>query len=116
MSDDDMTEKRDAAKPVKPAKPERSEAETAAMMQTLQRWSDSLATELGIADVEVDIDAVLALAGVAAHAVLRPAAPLTTYLVGYAAGRAAALDGQGAAQAAARASDIASELARRRTA
>jgi hypothetical protein len=85
------------------------------MLETLEQWSASLAAELGIADVDVDIDGLLALAGVAAHAVLRPAAPLTTYLVGYAAGRASALDGVGAVDATSRASDIASELARRRT-
>jgi hypothetical protein len=105
MSDDDTT--------AKAAKPERSEAEKAEMLATLERWSASLASELGLDDVEVDIDAVLALAGVAAHAVLRPAAPLTTYLVGYAAGRASALDGPTAEQAATRVFDAASELARR---
>ena len=33
---------------------------------------------------------MLGVAGVAAHAVMRPAAPITTYLAGYAAGVAAA--------------------------
>ncbi len=37
-------------------------------------------------DVEVDISAVLDLARDAAHGVARPAAPLTTFLVGLAAG------------------------------
>ena len=119
MSDGDMAAKRGEQKSEEPksgaANPARSEAETAQMLETLEQWSESLAAELGIADVDVDIDALLALAGVAAHAVLRPAAPLTTYLVGYAAGRAAALDGVGAVDATARACDIASELARRRT-
>ena len=82
------------------------------MTETLERWSASLARELDIADLEVDIDAVLALAGVAAHAVLRPAAPLTTYLVGYAAGRAAALGEVSGDEATARASEIAAALAR----
>jgi molybdopterin-guanine dinucleotide biosynthesis protein A len=104
MSDGDTT-----------AKPARTEAENAEMLETLEQWSASLAAELGIVDVDVDIDALLALAGVAAHAVLRPAAPLTTYLVGYAAGRAAAL-GVNASDATARAADTAAELARRRTA
>ena len=36
------------------------------------------------------MDAVLGLAGEVAHAVVRPAAPLTTYLVGLAVGRAIA--------------------------
>lgn len=110
MSDGDTSAKSGAAKP------ERTEAEKAEMLETLERWSALLASELGIADVDIDIDALLALAGVAAHAVLRPAAPLTTYLVGYAAGRAAARDGVSASEATARASEIASELARRRTA
>ena len=38
----------------------------------------------------IDIDAVLSLAGAAAHSVVRPAAPLTTFVVGYAAGLAVA--------------------------
>ncbi|WP_374946455.1 DUF6457 domain-containing protein [Agreia sp.] len=112
MSDDGVHQPK--PEPGKPEKRARSEEEKADMMEALERWSDSLAVELGIADVDLDIDALLALAGVAAHAVLRPAAPLTTYLVGYAAGRASALDGLSAEQATARASDIASKLARRR--
>lgn len=114
MSNDRLTEKTDTGKPDtgKPAKPSRSPEEVAEMTETLERWSASLARELGVSDLEVDIDAVLALAGVAAHAVLRPAAPLTTYLVGYAAGRAAALDDVSGEQATARAAGIAVDLAR----
>lgn len=119
MSDDRLTEKPDTEKldtekldTEKPAKPARSPQEVAEMTETLERWSASLARELGVSDLEVDIDAVLALAGVAAHAVLRPAAPLTTYLVGYAAGRAAALDDVSGEQATARATGIAVDLAR----
>ena len=55
----------------------------------LAAWADQVRAALGI-DATVDVKAVLGLAGVAAHAVIRPAAPLTTYLVGFAAGRAAA--------------------------
>ncbi|GAA4045156.1 hypothetical protein GCM10023063_35020 [Arthrobacter methylotrophus] len=40
-------------------------------------------------DVEIDINEILSLAGVAAHSVVRPAAPLTTFIAGFAAGRAA---------------------------
>jgi hypothetical protein len=58
--------------------------------RALAEWSARLARELGLGELSVDINAVLALAGEAAHAVVRPAAPLTTFLVGYAAGRAAA--------------------------
>lgn len=51
---------------------------------SLPDWADSLCTALGL-DLDVDIDAVLNLARDAAHHVERPAAPLTTFLVGYAA-------------------------------
>ena len=97
------------------AKPARSEAEKAEMLDVLESWAASLSAELDLAGLDVDIDKVLALAGVAAHAVLRPAAPLTTYLVGYAVGRAAALGEADAAGATARAFDVASALARRHT-
>ncbi|GAB3561780.1 DUF6457 domain-containing protein [Spelaeicoccus albus] len=61
----------------------------------MERWVASLTSALTDAgldtgDLHVELDAVLGLAGHAAHAVLRPAAPLTTFVVGYAAGRAAA--------------------------
>lgn len=52
----------------------------------LAEWVAALAAELGVA--EPDLHAVLDLARDAATAVERPAAPLTTYLVGYAAGAA----------------------------
>jgi len=51
---------------------------------TLQEWMDELSDELGI-DAEADMSAILDLAKDAAHNVARPAAPLTTFLVGYAA-------------------------------
>lgn len=51
---------------------------------SLSHWSRELSHELGI-ELEVDIVAVLDLARDAAHRVERPAAPLTTFLVGYAA-------------------------------
>jgi hypothetical protein len=51
---------------------------------TLTDWTDQLTEALGI-DVELEIDAILDLARDAAHLVDRPAAPLTTFLVGYAA-------------------------------
>lgn len=54
----------------------------------LYHWTEKLLTAFEIEDTEVDIDAVLALAGKAAHGVVRPAAPLTTFVVGYAAGLA----------------------------
>ena len=58
--------------------------------QLLADWSVALTAELGLAGLTVDVDAVLALAGITARAVIRPAAPLTTFIVGYAAGLASA--------------------------
>lgn len=59
-------------------------------LRELAAWSARLAAELRLEGFVVDVEALLALAGVAAHSVRRPAAPLTTYVVGYAAGLAAA--------------------------
>lgn len=53
---------------------------------SLTEWSAQLCEALGI-DPEYEADAILDLAREAAHQVERPAAPLTTFLVGYAAGR-----------------------------
>jgi hypothetical protein len=54
----------------------------------LEGWTRRLTEALGIADFEPDIALILDLARDAAHGVARPAAPLTTFIVGYAAGRA----------------------------
>ncbi|MGI8986750.1 MAG: DUF6457 domain-containing protein [Nocardioidaceae bacterium] len=51
---------------------------------TLQEWTAAVQRAVGV-DTEVDIHLVLDLARDAAHAVERPAAPLTTFLLGYAA-------------------------------
>jgi hypothetical protein len=51
----------------------------------LHDWIDELCDALDI-EAEVDEALVLDLARVAAHQVTRPAAPITTYLLGYAAG------------------------------
>ena len=68
--------------------------DTAALLAS---WWDELSAALGLADVPIERDALLSLAGDAAHGVVRPAAPLTTFLAGYAAGLQggdrAALDG-----------------------
>jgi hypothetical protein len=56
-------------------------------MSELDDWTDALCAELGLDPKEVDQNAVLNLARVAAHTVDRPAAPLTTYLLGVAVGR-----------------------------
>ncbi|AUG78513.1 molybdopterin-guanine dinucleotide biosynthesis protein MobA [Kitasatospora sp. MMS16-BH015] len=54
------------------------------MERTLDDWITEAGTELGI-DLEVDVRGLLDLARVVAHGVDRPAAPLSTFLVGYAA-------------------------------
>ena len=51
---------------------------------TLHDWIDELCDALDI-DAEVDEGIILDLARDAAHAVERPAAPISTYLLGYAA-------------------------------
>lgn len=63
----------------------------------LAAWAEELVADLGLDGLEVDIDQLLGLAGRAAHSVARPAAPLTTYLVGVAVGRAAGSGGDDAA-------------------
>jgi len=72
-------------------------------MPDLTEFARALAGHLGLTDVDFDVDAVLDLAGDAAHGVVRPAAPVTTFLVGLAAGRAGATpESLAAAMAAAR--------------
>ena len=51
---------------------------------TLHDWIDELCDALDI-EAEIDEAIILDLARDAAHAVERPAAPITTYLLGYAA-------------------------------
>ena len=77
----------------------------------LAEWSAKLSAELGIGELPTSIESVLDLASVAAHSVVRPAAPLTTFLVGYAAGLAAARDGENASAAVADAAAVAARLA-----
>ncbi len=55
-------------------------------MNTLDEWTRTVSSALGIGD-EVDRDLVLDLARIVAHNVARPAAPLTAFLAGLAAGR-----------------------------
>jgi len=75
----------------------------------LDDWVSVLAADLGV-DLAVDITALLDVARDAAHRVERPAAPLTTFLVGYAAAQAGG--GPGAVQAAIeRATALANEWA-----
>jgi hypothetical protein len=71
----------------------------------LDAWWTTLTRALGLEDVPVDRNDILGLAGEAAHAVVRPAAPITTFLAGYAAGIAGGS-----------AADVASAMARARSA
>ncbi|MFH8257983.1 DUF6457 domain-containing protein [Streptomyces roseolus] len=77
----------------------------------LDEWITAVKTELGI-DLDVDTGVLLDLARDAAHGVARPAAPLTTFLVGYAAAKAAQ-SGAAPAEAVAEASRKAAALALR---
>ena len=54
----------------------------------LDDWAQRLIDALGLDLEQVDIGLILNVARDSAHAITRPAAPLTTFLVGYAAARA----------------------------
>ena len=56
--------------------------------ETLEEWCRLLLRAFELEDVQVDVNEVLSLAGVAAHSVVRPAAPLTSFIAGFAAGLA----------------------------
>ncbi len=63
------------------------------MTEPLDSWIAQLAAALGVDAACVPRDLLLDVARDAAHAVARPAAPLTTFLVGLAAGlRGGSLD------------------------
>lgn len=76
----------------------------------LDEWITAVKDELGI-ELDVDTGVLLDLARDAAHGVARPAAPLTTFLVGYAAASAGAAGG--GPEAVAEAARKAAELAKR---
>jgi molybdopterin-guanine dinucleotide biosynthesis protein A len=79
----------------------------------LDEWITAVKNELGI-ELDVDTGVLLDLARDAAHGVARPAAPLTTFLVGYAAAKASAGDGpEAAAEVVAEAARKAAALALR---
>ncbi|MBM7369305.1 DUF6457 domain-containing protein [Gordonia hydrophobica] len=50
----------------------------------LDRWAAELAPALGLAETEVPTALLLEVTRDVAHAVLRPAGPITTYLIGLA--------------------------------
>ncbi|MFE5481401.1 NTP transferase domain-containing protein [Streptomyces sp. NPDC056527] len=78
----------------------------------LDEWITAVKDELGI-EIDVDTGVLLDLARDAAHGVARPAAPLTTFLVGYAAAQAAGGDGgpKAVAEAARKAAALANRWA-----
>ncbi len=57
-------------------------------MEPLADWLSAVQRELGLEDT-IDVRLLLDLSRQVAHAVERPAAPLTTYLMGLATGRGA---------------------------
>lgn len=79
--------------------------------EVLQAWLGKLLDAFEMADIDVDVHAVLNLAGVAAHSIVRPAAPLTTFVAGLAAGLAAGSGQASEAGAMAAALDMAKALA-----
>jgi hypothetical protein len=77
----------------------------------LAQWSERLADALQILDLEVDQELLLDLARKSASSVVHAAAPVTTFMVGYAAGLESRLgSGEGteaSAAAVSRAADVA---------
>jgi len=69
-------------------------------MQQTTDWSTVASAIAGIQGTPIDVDAILDLARDAAHGVERPAAPVTTFILGYAAG-AQSLDAEAVAALAA---------------
>jgi hypothetical protein len=61
-------------------------------MSTLDDWVAAASDALGVSQEPVDVALLLDLAREAAHAVARPAAPVTTYLLGLAVARGADLE------------------------
>lgn len=81
--------------------------------EVLDEWLAAVRRQLDIAEsgaTAIDKDAVLDLASSAAHGVVRPAAPLTTFLAGYALGLREAAE-PGAEAASRRAMAVLAELA-----
>jgi hypothetical protein len=56
-------------------------------MNKLEEFIESACAELGLSPGDVDTDLVLELAREVAHNTVRPAAPVSTYLLGLAVGR-----------------------------
>ena len=79
------------------------------MTNPLDAWVADLSAALGVDPASTDVPVLLDVARDAAHGVARPAAPLTTFLVGLAAGR-----NGGSADAVREAAAIAQRLATER--
>jgi len=80
-------------------------------VQVLDQWSHRLAQALQILDLEVDQALLLDLARESAGSVIHAAAPVTTFLVGYAAGLEAGSGSAGSREASAAAVDKAARTA-----
>lgn len=87
--------------------------DTPATPDPLQAWAAELTALLGLPD-EVDVATVLDVARDAAHGVARPAAPLTTFVLGLAVGRATASGAESRAELA-RLAPLVQDLATRGT-
>ncbi|NLS08977.1 molybdopterin-guanine dinucleotide biosynthesis protein [Nesterenkonia sp. MY13] len=87
-----------------------------ARLATVEEWARELARALEVEETALDIDAILSLAGEAAHTVVRPAAPVTTFIIGYVAGLAEATGQASFTTAQAAASGVARRLLQERDA
>jgi len=59
------------------------------MTSDLDSWLEAAGRELGVSRADIPTKAVLDVARDVAHGVMRPAAPVTAYLMGLAVGRGA---------------------------
>jgi hypothetical protein len=88
--------------------------------EVLAQWSEQLAQALQIPDLEVDQELLLELARRSADSVIHASAPVTAFMVGYAAGQEASKGITGSAvtssEATVRAADIAFTLCEKRAA
>jgi hypothetical protein len=82
--------------------------------QVLDQWTHRLAQALQILDLQVDQEMLLDLARKSSESVIHAAAPVTTFLVGYAAGLEAGTGSAGSKMAStasvAKAADVAFQL------
>ena len=79
--------------------------------QVLDQWSNRLAQALQILDMDVDHELLLDLARKSADNVIHAAAPVTTFLVGYAAGLDAGTGSAGTREASSAAVEKAARVA-----